>query len=126
EQAMRGPEPGGAADDREQRRADRGDCRQPQPSAAVSRHQRASARRRRRSRSGRALVTYGIRSKLCSGGGDVVYHSSVSASHGSLAARAPTRAVFTTFQRKTSIPIVITPEPIVESRLYAWVRPCSL
>src|SRR5204862_1842390 len=44
---------------------------------------------RRRSYSGRALVTYGTESKLCGGGGDVVYHSSVFASHGSLPARRP-------------------------------------
>jgi len=57
---------------------------------------RVSASRRRRSRSGRALVTYGTVSKFHAGGGDVVYHSSVSASHGSLPTRAPTRVVRTT------------------------------
>ena len=36
-----------------------------------------------------ALVMYGRRSKLCGGGGEVVYHSSVSASHGSFPARRP-------------------------------------
>src|SRR5437773_1379688 len=45
-------------------------------------HARRSSSRRRRSRSGRALVTYGTFSKLCGGGGEVVYHSSVSPSQG--------------------------------------------
>src|SRR3954466_13035058 len=72
---------------------------------------------RRRSRNGRALVTYGMRSKFHGGGGDVVYHSSVSASHGSFAARAPARAVFTTLTTNRSRPSVITPEPIVDRRL---------
>src|SRR5215471_10361809 len=55
-----------------------------------------------------------MRSKFQAGGGEVVYHSSVSASHGSLAARAPAREVLMMFQRNTSRLIVITPEPIVE------------
>src|SRR5204862_777988 len=78
---------------------------------------------RRRSRSGRALVTYGTSSKLCGGGGEVVYHSSVSASQGSLTARTPERDVFNTFTANTSTPSPITPEPIVEVRLYHSQKP---
>src|SRR5262245_51761487 len=91
-----------ARDDREQRSAHGTQSSGSHPDA----HQnpRVSARRRRRSRSGRALVTYGTSSKFQGGGGDVVYHSSVSATHGSLPTRAPTRVVRTTFHTNTSIP----------------------
>src|SRR4029453_5879899 len=68
----------------------------------------------RRSRSGRALVTYGMRSKFQGGGGDVVYHSSVSPTHGSLPARRPTRAVRMTLITNTSMPTAITKDPSVE------------
>ena len=63
-------------------------------------------------------------SKFCSGGGDVVYHSRVSATQGSFTARTPFRDVRTTLTTNTSIPIVITPAPIEEIRLYASQRPC--
>ena len=89
EHAVRRAPAGGAGDDREAGACDREERRQACPRT----HQkpRVSVSLRRRSRSGRALVTYGTLSKFQGGGGDVVYHSSVSAIHGSLPARAPTR-----------------------------------
>ena len=45
-----------------------------------------------RSHSGRRLLTIGIVSKLYAGGGDVVAHSSVQASHGSSPAGRPLRS----------------------------------
>src|SRR5207249_9711845 len=108
-----------AADHGEQRRPSRRHSRQPEPrSGHGSPHARASASRRLKSRSGLALDTYGTRSKLCGGGGEVVYHSSVSASQGSFPARRPFCEVTTTFERKTKIPTPMIPEPIVEARLY--------
>ena len=62
-------------------------------------------------------MTYGSESKLCAGGGELVYHSSVSASQGSLPARRPWRDLIT-LKTKTRRPRVITYEPIVEIRLY--------
>ena len=51
---------------------------------------------------GLAPVTYGTgASKFSGGGGDVVYHSRVSASHGSLPARLPLRRVTHTFTKKS-------------------------
>ena len=66
-------------------------------------------------------MTYGTVSKFCAGGGEVVYHSSVSASHGSFPARTPLRRTFVrqTLIRKTSVATAITNEPIEEMRLYA-------
>ena len=63
-------------------------------------------------------------SKLCGGGGEVVYHSSVSASHGSLPARRPFRD-FHAFQTKRRMPSPMMYEPIVEIRLYSWSSPVS-
>src|SRR6185437_1705244 len=100
----------GARDDREQRPArsyERGQA-QPRAGRELGPHCGCSARRRRRSRSGRALVTYGTLSKFQGGGGEVVYHSSVSATQGSLPARGPLRVVFTTLTTKISMPTPIT------------------
>src|SRR5438477_11980984 len=82
------------------------------------RQARDSAKRRRRSLRGRGLETYGTRSKLCAGGGEVAYHSSVSASHGSFPTRTPERDVFKTLTKNTAIPSANTPELIAGTRLY--------
>src|SRR2546421_3959186 len=68
--------------------------------------------------SGRALWTTGIRAKLYGCGGDVVAHSSVSASHGSSPAGRP---LFSTMlskklHRNTAVEIAIMYAPIVETR----------
>src|SRR5207253_1201691 len=124
ERAMRRPERRGAADHRQERRSRRGERGQPQPEPRSGRvSHRTSASCRRQSRRGRALATNGTRSKFQAGGGEVVYHSSVSASQGSLPTRRPTRAVLTTFTRKTSTPRARIPEPIEEIRLYASQSP---
>src|SRR5207247_10089692 len=83
----------------------------------------SSCSRRRRSRKGLALVTYGTLSKLYAGGGELVYHSSVSATQGSWPARRPTRVVRTTLIRKKSVPKAITKAPIVETRFHAVHQP---
>ena len=60
---------------------------------------------------------YGTLSKLCSGGGEVVYHSSVSPSHGSF----PTARAFRerqTLTRKTSVPSASVNEPMVETTFH--------
>ena len=60
---------------------------------------------------------YGTLSKLCSGGGEVVYHSSVSPSHGSF----PTRRAFRerqTLIRNTRVPNARVNEPIVETTFH--------
>src|SRR5262249_53977565 len=57
------------------------------------------------------------------GGGELVYHSSVSATQGSRPARRPTRAVRTTLIRKKSVPNAITKAPIVETRFHAAHQP---
>jgi len=62
-------------------------------------------------------MMYGIWSKFHGGGGEVAYHSSVSACQGSLTARFPERAVRTMFATKTSMPTAITYEPIDEIML---------
>ena len=89
EHPVRRPQPGRAGHDRDERPRSTEQSRQPEPEARP--HTRLSASRRRRSLNGRALVTYGTLSKFCGGGGEVVYHSSVSPSHGSLPARTPAR-----------------------------------
>src|SRR5262249_34883394 len=91
DQPVRRPEVRGTGDDRQQRSRRSSEGGRAQPRTGGEGRHRSSARRRLRSRSGRALVTYGTVSKLCGGGGEVVYHSSVSASHGSLPARTPFR-----------------------------------
>src|ERR687886_1554176 len=127
ERSMGRVEARGPADHREERRGRRGERGQPQPEARSGRvRHRTSASRRRRSRKGRALVTYGTRSKFHAGGGEDAYHSSVSASHGSLPTRRPVRAVFTTLTKKSSSPTARIPAPIDDIRLYASQRPwCS-
>ena len=78
-----------AGDDRQAGPADGADAASRSHGPPAVSGPRSSASRRRRSRSGRGLVMYGIRSKFHGGGGEVVYHSSVSPSHGSLPARRP-------------------------------------
>ncbi len=84
-----------AGDDRDPGRERGRDGGQAEPGAGTRRHRWASSRRRR-SRSGRSLVIGGSESKLCSGGGEVVYHSSVFARHGSLPTRGPDRQLLIT------------------------------
>src|SRR2546423_882702 len=88
-----------------------------EPGPRAHQKPRVSASRRLRSRSGRDDVTYGTLSKFQSGGGDVVYHSSVSPSHGSFPARGPVRDVLTMLAANTSMPTAITYDPIVEAML---------
>src|SRR5918994_7000769 len=86
------------------------------PPAAFG-HFISSCRRRRRSRKGRGLEMYGSLSKLCSGGGEVVYHSSVSPRHGSF----PTRRAFRerqTFTRNTRVPSPSRNEPMLETTFH--------
>ena len=68
-------------------------------------------------------MMYGTRSKLNSGGGEVAYHSSVSATHGSLVARSPLLEVLITLTTKMSIPTAIVNAPIDEIMLYASQSP---
>src|SRR5207245_2244112 len=70
-----------------------GRCSAPSPLSAAS----------RRSRSGRSERMRGSEAKLYGGGGEVVSHSSVLASHGSLPARMPRRQDTTAFQAKISM-----------------------
>src|SRR5215813_11897157 len=58
------------------------------------------------SHSGRALRTSGTVSKLYSGGGEVVAHSSVHASHGSSPACSPLRRDLRIFQARQAIPAI--------------------
>src|SRR5581483_1315634 len=69
------------------------------------------------SHNGRALNTVGMRSKLCSGGGDGIDHSSVAASHGSSPATAPKRTLRKKLYRNTSVAAAIVNAPIVDTRL---------
>src|ERR1700720_2116926 len=57
-----------------------------------------------RSQSGRRLWTTGIAAKLYSGGGEVVEHSSVHASHGSFPAGSPFQSDQSRFPTNTSTP----------------------
>jgi len=74
---------------------------------------------RRMSFIGSTLRTRGTTSKLFSGGGDWVNHSSVFPCHGSLPARFPRFMLSSTFTTVTSTPIPRMNEPIVEIRLYS-------
>src|SRR2546422_5718137 len=74
---------------------------------------------------GSKLRTVGITSKLCGGGGEVVNHSSVLASHGSGPARRPRRTLQTAFPTVISTPRASTNEPIVEARLYPCREPVA-
>ena len=70
------------------------------------------------SRRGRALVTYGIgASKFSGGGGEEVYHSRVSASHGSFGARTPRLRVTITLTKKRRMPRPMIPDPMLDVRL---------
>src|SRR3954452_18409229 len=121
QQPVGSPEILAAENPRDRGPARRDERRQAQPGTRreLGPHCGCSARRRRRSRSGRPLVTFGTRSTTSRGGGDVVYHSSVSASHGSFPARTPLCAKFVrqTLIRKTRVATAITPEPIDETTL---------
>src|SRR3954452_14946457 len=69
-----------------------------------------------RSQSGRLLRTTGSFSKLYSGGGDDVAHSSVQTSHGSSPAFSPERTESMTFQMKIAIAAACTITPSEETR----------
>src|SRR4029450_7252682 len=108
---MAGPEPGGSRYDRDKRSSRAAERRESKPGSGP--HARRSSSRLRRPRSGRGLAPEGPFSKLCGGGGEVVYHSSVSPSHGSLPARTPARRlVQTTFTMKTRIAAPIPSAPV--------------
>src|SRR5205085_1406609 len=71
-----------------------------------------------RSHRGRALVTGGgSPRKLCAGGGDVVAHSSVHASHGFASASRLLRKLTMTFQPNVNIATPSTKAPMVARRL---------
>src|SRR2546423_7466757 len=70
--------------------------------------------------------TTGTSSKLYSGGGEEVVHSSVRASHGSAGASLGLRIVMITFTRNSPIDAAIMNAPIVETRfqkLHPWFGP---
>ena len=105
EQLVRGAPVGGAGDDGEAGPATAATASsRAQGPIAVPLTGASPPAARRRSRSGRALVIGGMRSKFHAGGGELAYHSSVSASHGSCPARLPVRAVLITFATNTSMP----------------------
>src|SRR5467141_663771 len=70
-----------------------------------------------RSQSGRLPVTAGIVAKFSGGGGEVVDHSSVNASHGSSPAISPERRLRARFTKKTIIATARIAAPTVEMRL---------
>src|SRR5260370_42267491 len=70
-----------------------------------------------KSHSGRRLRTSGISSKLYSGGGEVVVHSKVQASHGSSPAILPFRADQIMLMLKIMAPILSIIAPILGSIL---------
>jgi hypothetical protein len=55
---------------------------------------------------------------LYTGGGDVAYHSSVSACHGSFPTRGPLRQLLAAFQTKTRSAMPMRKAPRLEMRLY--------
>src|SRR5438132_8028777 len=69
-----------------------------------------------RSQSGRRLFTAGMLAKFSGGGGDVVDHSSVKASHGSSPAIAPDRRLRTRLTKKMNIATNRIAAPMVEMR----------
>src|SRR5205823_2555130 len=71
-----------------------------------------------RSHSGRRLVVTGTVSKLYGGGGEVVAHSSVQASHGSSPAGAPCRSDTRMFTTKISTAAIWTGTPSVVMRFH--------
>src|SRR5262245_29003894 len=70
-----------------------------------------------RSHSGRRLRTTGKVSKLYSGGGDVVDHSRVHASHGSLPAGVPTRSERSRLTAKTPTAVAWKTAPTDAARV---------
>src|SRR5258705_14012697 len=72
-----------------------------------------------RSQSGRRLLTDGITAKLYTGGGEMVVHSRVHASHGSLPAILPLREDHSTFTMKinTATPWKNTPTGTMKIRV---------
>src|SRR5262249_13776510 len=69
-----------------------------------------------RSHSGRRLETVGTTAKLYGGGGEVVAHSSVQASHGSLPAGPPPPRATTTFTPSGATPRICRGTPNVVTR----------
>src|SRR5687767_7559982 len=70
------------------------------------------------SQKGRALLTAGTTAKLYSGGGELIVHSSVAASHGSPGARWPVRTLRIALTKNTSTERVITKAPTVATRFH--------
>src|SRR6266536_6204220 len=62
------------------------------------------------------LTTTGVSTQLYGGGGEVVSHSSVSASHGFASARTPALRLRKKFTANTAIPHTMITAPIVEMR----------
>src|SRR6267142_6119925 len=78
------------------------------------------------SQSGRRLLTVGISAKLYSGGGELVVHSRVQASHGSFPAGFPLRNETSTLITKISMATAWNAAPIVQIRFNsAQPRPAS-
>src|SRR5437899_5265730 len=69
-----------------------------------------------RSQSGRRPVTAGMLEKFSGGGGEVVAHSRVNASHGSSPAISPERRLRTRLTKKMTIAIARIAAPIVDRR----------
>src|SRR5271169_533693 len=69
-----------------------------------------------RSQSGRRLLTTGVTAKLYSGGGEVVDHSSVHASHGSFPAGSPFKSDQARLATNTSTPAIWKNTPTVTIR----------
>src|SRR5258705_11084453 len=69
-----------------------------------------------RSQSGRRLLTDGITAKLYTGGGELVVHSRIHASHGSLPANLPLREDHSRFTRKIKTPTPWKKKPMVTSK----------
>src|ERR1700677_3313404 len=70
-----------------------------------------------RSHSGRRLLTTGSSAKLYSGGGELVAHSKVQASHGSFPAICPFRRERMILKTKTSNPRAWKTAPMVQTKL---------
>src|SRR6266545_8026903 len=76
----------------------------------------------RRSNSGRSEWISGRLSKLCAGGGELVYHSSELPSHGSSGSRSRRRTVNTTLARNGAVDSAMIRAPTVSS----WLMPTQL
>src|SRR5688572_31140386 len=70
------------------------------------------------SQKGRALLTAGTTAKLYSGGGELMVHSSVAASHGSPMACSPDRRLRIALMKKTRSERAITNAPTVATRFH--------